>query len=162
MDGKGEVASEAGSGGGSGLGWQGVPGRHEATCHPGLGGACEAVDFVCRAGGGLRCRPGTRRQRDEGAEEAAGGGGGMAGARATLGIVRGGTVNGSERWGRAQRDGSGRPARRPWQKGRKRGAVARHAALGRRAGKEGPLPGTPPAAEGLERAADGWLEELAK
>ena len=86
----------------------------------------------------------------------------MAGARATLGIVRGGTVNGSERWGRAQRDGSGRPARRPWQKGRKRGAVARHAALGRRAGKEGPLPGTPPAAEGLERAADGWLEELAK
>ena len=59
----------------------------------------------------------------------------MAGARATLGIVRGGTVNGSERWGRAQRDGSGRPARRPWQKGRKRGAVARHAALGGRAGK---------------------------
>ncbi|MBP3794666.1 MAG: hypothetical protein ILA23_01325, partial [Bacteroidales bacterium] len=105
---------------------------------------------------------GTRRQRDEGAEEAAGGGGGMAGARATLGIGRGGTVNGSERWGRAQRDGSGRPARRPWRKGRKRGAVARHAALGGRAGKEGPLPGTPPAAEGLERAADGWLEELAK
>ena len=64
-----------------------------------------------------------------------GGGGGMAGARATLGIVRGGTVNGSERWGRAQRDGSGRPARRPWQKVRKRGAVARHAALGGRAGK---------------------------
>ncbi len=40
--------------------------------------------------------------------------------------------------------------------------AARHAALGGRAGKEGPLPGTPPAAEGLERAADGWLEELAK
>ena len=46
-----------------------------------------------------------------------------------------GTVNGSERWGRAQRDGSGRPARRPWQKDRKRGAVARHAARGGRAGK---------------------------
>jgi hypothetical protein len=75
----------------------------------------------------------------------------MAGARATLGIVRGGTVNGSERWGRAQRDGSGRPARHPWQKGRKRGAVARHTALGRRAGKEGQLPGTPPLAEGPEK-----------
>ena len=59
----------------------------------------------------------------------------MAGARATLGIVRGGTVNGSERWGRAQRAA---PA-------------ARHAALGRRAGKEGPLPGTPPLAEGPEK-----------
>ena len=48
-----------------------------------------------------------------------GGGGGMAGARATLGIVRGGTgtevseSERSERWGRAQRDGSGRPARSP-------------------------------------------------
>ena len=30
-------------------------------------------------------------------EVGSGGGGGMAGARATLGIVRGGTVNGSER-----------------------------------------------------------------
>ena len=49
----------------------------------------------------------------------------MAGARATLGIVRGGTgtdVSGSERserWGRAQRDGSGRPAHSPDGVGRR-------------------------------------------
>ena len=98
MDGKGEVASEAGSGGGSGLGWQGVPGRYEATCHPRLGG-CLRSEWPCAAGqAGVAGAALVRRgQRDEGAEEAAGGGGGMAGARATLGIVRGGTVNGSER-----------------------------------------------------------------
>ena len=32
-------------------------GRHEATCHPRLGGACEATGRVQRAGGGRRCRP---------------------------------------------------------------------------------------------------------
>ena len=56
----------------------------------------------------------------------------MAGARATLGIVRGGTGTDvseserSERWGRAQRDGSGRPARSPdGKKGAREGRPAR-------------------------------------
>ena len=37
MDGESKMAGEGG-----GLGWQDVPARHEATCHPRLGGACEA------------------------------------------------------------------------------------------------------------------------
>ena len=40
-------------------------GRHEATCHPRLGGACEARAVRGRAGGGRRCRPGPPEPRPQ-------------------------------------------------------------------------------------------------
>ena len=77
----------------------------------------------------------------------------MAGARATLGIVRGGTGTDvsvserSERWGRAQRDGSGRPARSRCRPGpRRKGTQPDQELIP--AGQGGPPQNPPTAAAG--------------
>ena len=44
---------------------KGGMGQHEATCHPRLGGACEAKAVCGRAGGGRRCRPGPPETRPQ-------------------------------------------------------------------------------------------------